>query len=139
MQQLRDIHDLGHSHLDDIRLARWQTAVNAMHKAAAEFTNAGTGARARGMGGGPEAAGWAPTGGGPAAPGLAATQRRLFQRIGWFIREPFISVADPHEPPDNSVAERHLRPLVVSRKIGCGSRRDRGTNSRTELAPLFGT
>jgi transposase len=41
--------------------------------------------------------------------------------------------------PDNNLAERSIRPLVVIRKISGGSRGDKGTKTRMALATLFHT
>jgi transposase len=42
-------------------------------------------------------------------------------------------------PADNNLAERGIRPLVVSRKISGGSRSAEGTEAHMKLASLFGT
>ena len=49
----------------------------------------------------------------------------------------FILVADLRA--DNNLAERSLRPLVVIRKISGGSRSPAGSQTRMDLATLFGT
>lgn len=41
--------------------------------------------------------------------------------------------------PDNNLAERSLRPLVIARKISGGTRSATGTDTRMALATLFGT
>ncbi len=41
--------------------------------------------------------------------------------------------------PDNNLAERSLRPLVIVRKVSSGTRSDTGTDTRMALATLFGT
>ena len=41
--------------------------------------------------------------------------------------------------PDNNLAERSIRPLVVVRKISGGSRSPNGTQTRMALATLFET
>ena len=58
--------------------------------------------------------------------------------------EAVISVAplgakSPRLSPDNSLAERSLRPLVIAGKISGGSRSAPGTETRLALASLFGT
>lgn len=53
--------------------------------------------------------------------------------------ELFQFVLVPGLPPDNNLAERSIRPLVVIRKISGGSRSDRGTKTRLGLASLFHT
>ncbi|TLM98623.1 IS66 family transposase [bacterium] len=42
-------------------------------------------------------------------------------------------------PADNNLAERSLRPLIVSRKISGGTRSSEGSKTRMGLASLFGT
>ena len=69
----------------------------------------------------------------------SAVQRRLCRRIERFIKELFVFVAEPGVPSDDNAAERSLRHLVVSRKIGGGTRSARGTDTRMALASLFGT
>lgn len=49
----------------------------------------------------------------------------------------FVLVADLRA--DNNLAERSLRPLVVIRKISGGSRSPAGSQTRMDLATLFGT
>ena len=75
----------------------------------------------------------------PYADDPLAVQRKLCRRIERFIKELFVFVAEPHVPSDNNAAERSLRHLVVSRKIGGGTRSARGTDSKMALASLFGT
>jgi transposase len=59
---------------------------------------------------------------------LLRHQEELFQ---------FVLVADLRA--DNNLAERSLRPLVVIRKISGGSRSPAGSQTRMNLATLFGT
>jgi transposase len=53
--------------------------------------------------------------------------------------ELFQFVLVPGLPPDNNLAERSIRPLVVIRKISGGSRSDKGTKTRLGLASLLHT
>jgi transposase len=48
-------------------------------------------------------------------------------------------VADARVPSDNNAAERSVRELVVSRKISGGTRSERGSETKSILASLFGT
>jgi transposase len=48
-------------------------------------------------------------------------------------------VADARVPSDNNAAERSVRQLVVSRKISGGTRSERGSETKSILASLFGT
>jgi hypothetical protein len=66
-------------------------------------------------------------------------QRVLCERIERFLPELFVFVADPRVPPTNNAAERALRPTVISRKISGGTRSDKGSKTKTDLASLFGT
>ena len=133
---LRDIHDLKTAHPDDEGLARWATAVKDMYTEARELSHADVRERSatqrrlerkvlalcR-----------------PYVNDASAAQRRLCRRIERFIKELFVFVAEPYVPSDNNAAERSLRHLVVSRKIGGGTRSARGTDSKMALASLFGT
>ena len=133
---LRDIHDLRGTHPDDGALAQWAAAVKVLYTEAVEFGSADARERSaaqrrlerrllalcR-----------------PYADDPLAVQRKLCRRIERFIKELFVFVAEPHVPSDNNAAERSLRHLVVSRKIGGGTRSARGTDSKMALASLFGT
>ncbi len=133
---LRDIHDLRVTHPDDEALAQWAAAVKVLYIEAREFSHADARERSaaqrrlerrlmalcR-----------------PYAADPLAVQRRLCRRIERFIKELFVFVAEPYVPSDNNAAERSLRHLVVSRKIGGGTRSARGTDSKMALASLFGT
>lgn len=65
--------------------------------------------------------------------------RVLCERIERFLPELFEFVADPRVPADNNAAERSLRGQVVSRKISGGTRSDKGSETKSVLASLFGT
>jgi transposase len=53
--------------------------------------------------------------------------------------ELFVFVLEPGVPADNNLAERSLRPLVVSRKISGGTRSKQGSQTRMTLTSLFQT
>jgi hypothetical protein len=53
--------------------------------------------------------------------------------------ELFVFVHEPGVPADNNLAERSLRPLVVSRKISGGTRSPAGSQTRMTLSSLFQT
>jgi len=61
------------------------------------------------------------------------------ERMERFLPEMFAFVAFPGVPAHNNVAERSVRPLVMTRKISGGSRRSNGSATRMGLASLFGT
>ena len=65
--------------------------------------------------------------------------RVLCQRVKRFLPELFTFVAEPRASADNNAAERSLRPPVVSRKISGGTRSERGSETKSILASLFGT
>lgn len=66
-------------------------------------------------------------------------QSVLCERIERFLPELFMFVADERVPSDNNAAERSLREPVVSRKISGGTRSERGSETKSILASLFGT
>ena len=68
-----------------------------------------------------------------------APMRVLCQRVERFLPELFTFVAEPQVTADNKAAERSLRPPVVSRKISGGTRSERGSETKSVLASLFGT
>ena len=68
-----------------------------------------------------------------------APMRALCQRVERFLPELFTFVAEPRASADNNAAERSLRPPVVSRKISGGTRSERGSETKSILASLFGT
>jgi uncharacterized coiled-coil protein SlyX len=53
--------------------------------------------------------------------------------------ELFVFVREPGVPANNNLAERSLRPLVVSRKISGGTRSQQGSQTRMTLSSLFQT
>src|SRR5512135_1863177 len=69
----------------------------------------------------------------------AAPQQTLCKRVAQFLPELFVFVAVPGVPPHNNLAERSVRPLVISRKISGGTRSPKGSQTRMGLASLFGT
>lgn len=138
---LRDIHDLEAAFPDDQSLKRWAGEVRRLYDRARECVgDEGVVSRpqldlekrllalCR-----------------PFSNDQEAVQAKLCRRIERFIKELFVFVSHPEVPPDpanpsfNNAAERSLRHLVVSRKIGGGTRSEQGTNSKMTLASLFGT
>ena len=63
----------------------------------------------------------------------------LCERVERYLPELFVFVADPRVPADNNAAERSLRGQVVSRKISGGTRSDKGSETKSISASLFGT
>jgi hypothetical protein len=66
-------------------------------------------------------------------------QRAPAQRIGKFLPELFTFVEYPGVPSENSAAERAIRPCVIARKVGGGTRSQKGSNTKMALMSLFGT
>ena len=58
-------------------------------------------------------------------------------RVEGFLPELFTFIVEPRAAADNNPAERGLRPPVVSRKIGGGTRSGRGIEIRSIMAFLF--
>jgi transposase len=65
--------------------------------------------------------------------------RPLAKRLLRHMDELFLFVLHPDLAPDNNLAERSLRGLVVQRKISGGSRSEAGSNTTMRLATLFQT
>ena len=133
---LRDIHDLKVLYPEDAKLARWAGTIHKIYAEAKAVIHPEARqrrlaqlrlerkllARCR-----------------PYLDDPLAVQGKLCRRIERFIKELFVFVAEPAVPPDNNAAERSLRHLVTSRKISGGTRSEQGTNSKMDLASLFGT
>lgn len=68
-----------------------------------------------------------------------AFQHTLCERMERFLPEMFQFVAFPGVPAHNNLAERSVRPLVITRKISGGARSPQGSTTRMGLASLFGT
>jgi transposase len=140
---LRDIHELKEKHASDKKLKKWAQAVKAIYESAKQYE--GPNARL-----------------GPVEQKRERVKRqrqferelmrvcrphlrkkrlqsRLCERIERFLPELFVFVADARVPSDNNGAERSVRHLVVSRKISGGTRSDRGSETKSILASLFGT
>lgn len=140
---LRDIHELKEKHADERELKKWAESVKAIYERAKQYE-------------------------GPNARLDVVKQKqqrvkrqreyeqelmrvcrphlkkkrphsKLCERIERFLPELFVFVADPRVPSDNNGAERSVRHLVVSRKISGGTRSERGSETKSILASLFGT
>lgn len=136
---LRDVHDLRVAHPDDARVAAWADALHTFYQEATRQAGRDQ----------PEAerlaaretlerqlaALCAPAW----AADCAAPQATLCRRVDRFLDELLTVVADPAVPPDNNLAERSLRPLVIARKISGGSRSAAGSATAMALASLFAT
>jgi len=140
---LRDGHDLKEQYPDDAAVQRWFTQLKALYERACSYA-----------------------GPGPTLPpahqqaarrqhqhayeqelmhlcapyvGTSVPIHTLCERVQRFLPELFVFVARPEVPPDNNLAERSVRPLVIARKISGGSRSPKGSDTRMDLFSLFGT
>ena len=136
---LRDVHDLRLAHPGDAEVAAWADALHALYLEAKRQAALDRPAAAR-------LAAWdalerqlaalcAPYW----AADCTAPQATLCRRADLFLDELLTCVADPAVPPDNNLAERSLRPLVIARKVSGGSRSAEGSRVTMALASLFAT
>ena len=63
----------------------------------------------------------------------------LCKRLLRHSSELFEFVLQPGLAPDNNLAERSVRPLVIARKISGGTRSEHGSDTRMDLQTLFAT
>jgi len=75
----------------------------------------------------------------PVAARSGAPPSVLAQRLVKHLGELFVFVQHPEVPPDNNLAERSLRPVVIARKICGGTRSDKGSETKMGLFSLVGT
>lgn len=136
---LRAIHDLCQLHPDDTELSDWADAIHACYAEAKAVVAQGLSEPARVAARDRLDAALLAL----VRPGLVAEaplpQTTLCQRIDRFEDELFEFVLYPDVPPDNNLAERSLRPLVIARKISGGTRSAHGSQVRMALASLFAT
>ena len=133
---LRDIHSLRVIYPDDVPLADWAKAVQALYEEAKAFHSLDERRRRRAQKGFERRLlGLAE----PYADNPLAVQARLCRRIRRYAKELFVFVGELGVPADNNQAERSLRHLVTSRKISGGTRSDAGTDTKMALATVFGT
>ena len=140
---LRDIRQLKEQHPQDLAPARWAHAVREVYDHAQAYPGPGpnlpeTVQRARRLERQQRCRQWLwsickPYLGGD------APMRVLCQRVERFLPELFTFVAEPRASADNNAAERSLRPPVVSRKTSGGGRSERGSETKSIPASLFGT
>ncbi len=140
---LRDIHQLKEQHPQDLVLARWAHAVREVYDHAQAYPEPDpnlpeTVRRAQRVEQQQRYQQWLWSICKPYL-GSDAPMRVLCQRVQRFLPELFTFVAEPRASADNNAAERSLRPPVVSRKISGGTRSERGSETKSILASLFGT
>lgn len=68
-----------------------------------------------------------------------ADTQRLRNRIMRYNQELFIFLDDPSVEPTNNRAERHLRPMVIMRKLTFGNRSDSGASNEAVLMSVVET
>lgn len=139
---LRDLHDLREAHPTDATVTTWTRAVQALYDQAQEELDR---PRPQPLGEAERKA-WflhfeerARTLGLVYAPQTDHPCHALAHRLLRHHGELFQFVRLPDVSPDNNLAERSLRPLVISRKISGGTRSPDGTLTRFALASLFAT
>ena len=140
---LRDIRQLKEQHPQDLAPARWAHAVREVYDHAQAYPGPDpnlpeTVQRARRVEQQQRCRQWLwsickPYLGGD------APMRALCRRVERFLPELFTFAAEPRAGADNNAAERSLRPPVVSRKISGGARSERGSETKSIPASLFGT
>ena len=140
---LRDIHQLKEQHPQDLVLARWSHAVREVYDHAQACPEPDpnlpeTVRRTRRIERQQRYQQWLWFICKPYL-GSDAPMRVLCQRVERFLPELFTFVAEPRASADNNAAERSLRPPVVSRKISGGTRSERGSETKSIPASLFGT
>lgn len=132
---LRDLHDLKADHPDALETIIWAKAVKEVYLLAQAWLAEGVGRRRayrelllliRALG-----EQFAQAKGHPC--------QRLAKRLLRHQNELFVFVLVPGVPADNNLAERSLRPLVISRKISGGTRSPQGSQTRMVLTSLFQT
>lgn len=129
---LRDVHDLKQTHPGEAAVQAWSEALITLYRAAVSLTGAGESAyeellvQARVLAG-------------QYASSKAHPCRALAKRLLRHQDELFQFVLRTGVPADNNLAERSIRPLVVTRKVSGGSRSAKGSTTRMGLASLFAT
>ena len=139
---LRDIHQLKEQHPQDLVLAGRANAVREVYDHAQTYPGPGpnlpeTVQRARRVERQQRCRQWLWSICKPYL-GSDAPMRALCRRVERFLPELFTFVAEPRAGADNNAVERSLRPPVVSRKISGGARSERGSETKSILASLFG-
>lgn len=135
---LRDLHELKKAHPAQVEVLAWADALRKLYAAGKEFV---------------------------ARQPSAGERMRKYNQLRWQLEqlgqqydkveghpcqtlakrlikhkdEMFQYVRLAGVPADNNLAERGIRPLVVSRKISGGSRSEEGTAAHMKLASLIGT
>lgn len=142
---LRDIHNLKKKYPDDEGLLLWASQVKAVYEEAVAWVEQGPdsslSARKQQQARVVQQHAFEQRLGALCHPfaHTLAFQHTLCERMERFLPEMFQFVAFPGVPAHNNLAERSVRPLVITRKISGGSRSPKGSATRMGLAGLFGT
>lgn len=129
---LRDVHELKQLHPNEADVQAWCEALITLYRAAISRKGVGESAyeellaQARALAE-------------QYASRKAHPCRALAKRLLRHQDELFQFVQRPNVPADNNLAERSIRPLVVTRKVSGGSRSPKGSTTRMGLASLFAT
>lgn len=137
---LRDLHALKEVHPDTAPVVGWARAVRALYDRARRdgptlHTPAQRHAYARRLGARATRLGLRYAGPKNKGHPCHALAQRLLRHQG----ELFEFVRVPGLAPDNNLAERTIRPLVITRKISGGTRSPEGTDTCMGLTSLFAT
>ncbi len=135
---LRDIDELAAKHSDNKKLARWAARVKQLWRDACDFKSDNQLLRVKARRIFQRRLIWLANrycGKRENAP----PQRTLAQRMVRFANELFTFVEHEFVAPDNNLAERRIRPLVIYRKVTGGSRSDNGANTTVILMSMVST
>jgi hypothetical protein len=132
---LRDLHDLKQDHASELEVVIWAKAVKDVYLLAKEWLAQGR-ARERAY---RELLLLIHALGEQFAQAKGHPCQTLAKRLLRHQDELFVFVREPGVSADNNLAERSLRPLVVSRKISGGTRSPVGSQTRMTLTSLFQT
>jgi transposase len=132
---LRDLHDLKEAHAAELEAVIWAKAVKDVYLLAKEWLVQGR-ARARAY---RELVLLIRALGEQFAQAKGHPCQTLAKRLLRHQDELFVFVREPGVSADNNLAERSLRPLVVSRKISGGTRSPVGSQTHMTLSSLFQT
>ncbi len=137
---LRDLHALTEDHPDNALVVGWAQAVRALYDQAQEsrpslHTQEKRDASAHSLNEMAKTLGLRYAGAHNKGHPCHALAQRLLRHQGELFE--FLRVSGL--APDNNLAERTIRPLVIARKISGGTRSPEGTHTRMGLASLFAT
>jgi len=135
---LRDLHDLKEKQAKQEEVVTWAKQVKALYEQAVASKVAGLAEEER-QAAYVQLVSDAKQLGAQYAQAKKHPCQALARRLLRHQDELFQFVLRPEVPAHNNLAERSIRPLVVTRKISGGSRSPKGSATRMTLASLFGT